>query len=549
MGQENRDEDGGVHLKSFEEVAKGSAQYSSHSQSPKTEEVHASTEAHVNTVQNGQTAIPQLEEGTLGQEESKEDGGVQLKTFEEVAEGNKADVTAEFQLDSSPHSGGGIETACEDSDDDYQPLGPEEQARRLMQEDGGSDDDGAGKTGAGSSSGPPRTQNEKPDEIVPKPNVIVTPEMHIEELGLVEAIVENTVLIEAKISGESQVLETGSVLCLADRNVIGVVAETLGRVQRPYYSVRFSNPAEIADAGITKGTQIFYSVQHSITVFTQSLKTYKGSDASNLHDEEVGDDEMEFSDDEKEAEYKKSLKQAKQARRESKIAATDGFSRAPGRGRGRNRGRPAPGDGRPFQKPASFDGTAQINYDDADVDGPYNTLARPHNLHEIMGRSEAPIETQTSTLDAYRGSYGGRGPASRGRGRGRGNLPRSYQDRAGDLQGHDDYGLATSFYSAAHEDQQSAAQYSHSFQYNTVPPSPYSALPGFTADRPIIQGQPSPAVFNYQNHQQQSPQHYYNSFPNQAPLPNLPPGALVNPAFFTQPSHSNQYSHPDPSAR
>jgi hypothetical protein len=34
----------------------------------------------------------------------------------------------------------------------------------------------------------------------------------------------------------------------------------------------------------------------------------KGSDASNVHDEEVGDDEIEFSDDEAEAMYKRQLK-------------------------------------------------------------------------------------------------------------------------------------------------------------------------------------------------------------------------------------------------
>lgn len=31
----------------------------------------------------------------------------------------------------------------------------------------------------------------------------------------------------------------------------------------------------------------------------------KGSDASNVHDEEVGEDEVEFSDDEAEAAYKR----------------------------------------------------------------------------------------------------------------------------------------------------------------------------------------------------------------------------------------------------
>ncbi|KUJ16953.1 uncharacterized protein LY89DRAFT_556107, partial [Mollisia scopiformis] len=86
--------------------------------------------------------------------------------------------------------------------------------------------------------------NEVPEVVVPKPDVTITPEMRIEELGSVEAIVENILLIKAKTSGEYRVLESGSVLCLEDRSVFGVVAETLGRVQQPLYSVMFTNPTE-----------------------------------------------------------------------------------------------------------------------------------------------------------------------------------------------------------------------------------------------------------------------------------------------------------------
>jgi H/ACA ribonucleoprotein complex non-core subunit NAF1 len=68
----------------------------------------------------------------------------------------------------------------------------------------------------------------------------------------------------------------------------------LGRVQQPYYSVRFTNAAAITEAGIVKGTKIFYVEPHSTYVFTQPLKAFKGSDASNLHDEEVGEDEISF---------------------------------------------------------------------------------------------------------------------------------------------------------------------------------------------------------------------------------------------------------------
>jgi H/ACA ribonucleoprotein complex non-core subunit NAF1 len=40
-------------------------------------------------------------------------------------------------------------------------------------------------------------------------------------------------------------------------------------------------------------------------VFVNQLKQQKGSDASNAHDEEPAEDEVEFSDDDQEAAYKR----------------------------------------------------------------------------------------------------------------------------------------------------------------------------------------------------------------------------------------------------
>lgn len=43
-------------------------------------------------------------------------------------------------------------------------------------------------------------------------------------------------------------------------------------------------------------------------MFVSQIKRFKGSDASNMHDEEPADDELEFSDDEAEAAYKRESK-------------------------------------------------------------------------------------------------------------------------------------------------------------------------------------------------------------------------------------------------
>lgn len=325
---------------------------------------------------------------------------------------------AEWEIDSSPIQSSSSDTSSDsssssdDSDasdgEEYTSLDPAEQARMLMEGDGGSDDEGGNKGTAG---GQLRTKNEKPDDIVEKPDVKVTPDMAIEALGVVENTVQNLVLIKAKTSGEYRVLETGSVLCLEDRTVIGVVAETLGRVQQPYYSVRFTNAAGIAEAGIAKDTRIFYVEQYSTYVFTQPLKAFKGSDASNLHDEEVGEDEMEFSDDEAEAEYKRRAKQDRRARKDAKFGPPGGS--VPGE---RNSGPRSNGPRRDVSM--RYDDSTEIKYDNNDGDELYTPLARPANLHELMDRGGMPVEGRTAHAGTSRGSHGGRGGHDRGRGRG-----------------------------------------------------------------------------------------------------------------------------------
>ncbi|MDI1487456.1 MAG: hypothetical protein OHK93_006726 [Ramalina farinacea] len=338
------------------------------------------------------------------------------QVVEEGAKADRVDGEAEFEVDSEAYESSNsdssdITSSSEDSDeDDFQLLGPEEAARRLM-EDGGSDDEGGGR--AGNSSGLIRTANEKIDDFVPKPDIVVTENDKNVLLGKVKNIVENSILIEAETKWDYQVLELGSVLCLNDKTVIGAVRETLGRVQQPYYSVLFSNAQSIPESGISIDTEIYYLEAHSKYTFTKNLRAIKGSDASNIHDEETGRDEMEFSDDEAEAEYRKTVKIQRQSRNEGRPIPSDGFSRGPRGSRGRGRGPRQRGghfnhsNGIPATPEyASSVTSATLNYDDGseptpnglpDGDELYTPLVRPANLHEMMLKREAPPETSPSS--------------------------------------------------------------------------------------------------------------------------------------------------------
>lgn len=390
-----------------------------------------------------------------------------------IVEAQPIEVGIEVEYDSSPYQSSSEETSSddsEDSDDDYELLDPAEQARRLMEGDG-SDDEG----GKVSNVGQLRTANEKIEEVIDIPKIEGILELKIEELGNVEAKVENLVLIKAKISGEYQVLESGSVLCLQDHTVIGAVSETLGRVQEPLYCVRFTNVDTISGFGLERGTTIYYVQKHSTFVFTKALQSVKGSDASNIHDEEIGGDEIEFSDDEAEAEYKRQKKLQKQERKGLRGGLT--------RGRG--------DFSRPIDRNAEPQIPSTLSYDDTTMDDElYTPLSRPSNLN-LPGRP-----TQMDNSEGFSSGAGGmRGRGNRGRGGSRGRGDRRNQQGERQSQAYDN-GLAT--YGSQSQYQQ---------QHQQVYPSTGSSYP---------QGQPQ-NVYTQQQQFHQPMQYQYQSVqhPNQ----------------------------------
>lgn len=74
------------------------------------------------------------------------------------------------------------------------------------------------------------------------------------------------------------------------------------------YQIKFNQkyPLDIEKVRISR--EIFHVPQKSKYVFVDQLKRLRGSDASNIHDEEPAEDELEFSDDEKEAAFKQQRK-------------------------------------------------------------------------------------------------------------------------------------------------------------------------------------------------------------------------------------------------
>ncbi|KAK8142507.1 hypothetical protein G3M48_008668 [Beauveria asiatica] len=318
---------------------------------------------------------------------------------------NDTGENPEWEIDSSPYeSSESSSDSSSDSDDSdnegYEMLGLEETARMLME--AGSDDEGGGPSGGAKSGAAAqlRTKNELTDEpVIARPDVVITDDMPLEALGAIEHIVDTTALVAGVTPGEYQVLDSGSVLCTASRVVVGAVAETIGKVTRPMYTVRFNSADEIAELGLAVGTDLYYTPAHATFVFTAPLKAVKGSDASNLYDEEAAPDEVEFSDDEKEAEHKRAAKQKKK----DKWKANNPEKAAAAAARTKDH---------PLRQQHNVD--AGLNYDE-DEDGPYKPLARPSSLASGPGASQYDQPPSSS-----RHGGGRRGGDFRGRGRGGG---------------------------------------------------------------------------------------------------------------------------------
>lgn len=174
----------------------------------------------------------------------------------------------------------------------------------------------------------PHTKNEVLVAPVKKPEVEITPDMELQEIGTVSNIVDNVVVVQANVDGDYQVLDSESVLVFPDRTVLGLVFETFGAVKQPMYSVRFNTAEEIDKEIVQIGKKVCHVPQYSHFVFTMALRALKGSDASNRYDEEPAEEEIEFSDDEQEMAHKRRIKAARKGRG-SVVPSDAGSSYAP----------------------------------------------------------------------------------------------------------------------------------------------------------------------------------------------------------------------------
>ncbi|KAJ0245184.1 H/ACA ribonucleoprotein complex non-core subunit NAF1 [Hirschfeldia incana] len=203
---------------------------------------------------------------------------------------------------------GEIESADEvvedDDDDDDSDDDDDDEVNEMIAWSNDEDDDVGLQT-----KDPIRSKNEL-KELPPVPAVDVSLEPHHVTLpvGVVLSLMGAQVIVEGMETHSP--LTEGSILWLTEsRTPLGLVDEIFGPVKCPYYIVRFNSESEVPE-GVSQGTPVSFVADFAQHILNIKELQKKGYDASGDNDEEIPD-ELEFSDDEKEAEYRRMQKMEK----------------------------------------------------------------------------------------------------------------------------------------------------------------------------------------------------------------------------------------------
>lgn len=190
-----------------------------------------------------------------------------------------------------------------DSSSDALKMTEAEQLKMLFADDIDEDSKGIGGNNG------LKTANESDAPIV-KITTPITPQMNLIPIGVFGHFVENQLVVTCGKTDDVKVLEPGSALCLEDRTLLGAIDDALGPTDQPFYTVRYESEEEAAKLNLVPGkTKIFCVEELSKWAIIGELRKQKYTDASNAFDEEVGDEDKDFSDDEEEAAHKKRLKE------------------------------------------------------------------------------------------------------------------------------------------------------------------------------------------------------------------------------------------------
>jgi rRNA processing protein Gar1 len=144
------------------------------------------------------------------------------------------------------------------------------------------------------------TRNEV-EEVRELPEIYIMKEGdNLVNAGVVEEVVDDKVLV--KVHTMMGILDLDNLLFNVNGICFGYIDDVIGKVDSPYYVTKIFPTVDRTI--VNRDDVVFFVEKNAKIVQTEKMKR-KGCDASNAFDEEVPDEEMEYSDDEEEQAMKK----------------------------------------------------------------------------------------------------------------------------------------------------------------------------------------------------------------------------------------------------
>ncbi|KAJ7754937.1 NAF1-domain-containing protein [Mycena maculata] len=268
-----------------------------------------------------------------------------------------------------------------------------------------------------------QTRNEVVETDIVIPDIDeVGPDEILERVGEIMSIMDKIVIVkgaprDVASRASDHALDCDTLLVFEDRKVLGYIYETFGPTSQPLYQVKFSATYPIIEDRVQLSCPVFHVPQRSNFVSVNQIQRFKGSDASNMHDEEPADDELEFSDDEAEAAYKSGLKRKRESRTNF-VSTSRGSTPSPALMRDQDLA---------FMERNPYDDHSP--YDDNFGSGPSRPPPIPYDhpysdeYNNVLPESldPAPVVRPTPLSRSNSEDYDGFAGRTRGRGRGRGS--------------------------------------------------------------------------------------------------------------------------------
>jgi len=143
---------------------------------------------------------------------------------------------------------------------------------------------------------------------------------NLDLMGTITSIMSDYIVVESR---NYQVLDLDNILFTQDKMILGQIDDVFGRIEVPVYSIINDGflMKQVREGKIKVGDGVYYDREHSRILPQEQinlLRSKKGTDASNKFDEEVLlEEEIEFSDDEKEEAYRAERAALKKAQKKA----------------------------------------------------------------------------------------------------------------------------------------------------------------------------------------------------------------------------------------